>query len=244
MRVPRAETDVLFAGVRRLLADARGLDVSLAEGLGVEGLLEEREGICLYLLARRAAPLGTVVEIGSYKGRSTWYLARGVADAGGAWPVVAFDPHLEGTQAAFLENLERTGIASRVEAHAAFSYDEAATFDRPIGLLWIDGDHSYAGVKRDFDDWFDKLVPGGWLAFHDTVNHWHGPTRLVRELLADRNDLDSVGVMGTITFARKQTPSAANRPAALWGRFAFAAVTALRARRMGRAPVNVADDDR
>ena len=46
--------------------------------------------------------------------------------------------------------------------------------------------------------WFPKLVPGGWLAFHDTVNHWHGPTRLVRELLTRDDRLDSVGVMGTI----------------------------------------------
>lgn len=244
MRVPRAETDALFPAVRRLTAELAALPGALDEGLGVEGLLEEREALCLYGLARRAAPLGAAVEIGSYKGRSTWFLARGLADAGGAWPVVAFDPHLEGTQEAFHANLRRTGVDGLVEAHAAFSHDAAPAFDRPIGLLWIDGDHTYAGVRRDFEDWFPKLAVGGWLAFHDTVNHWHGPTRLVRELLAGRSDLAEVGVMGTITFARKRAPSAANRVAALAGRAAFEAVTLLRARSMGLGPVNAAAGER
>ncbi len=244
MNVPRAETDALFPAVRRLVAELAALPGSVADGLGVDGLLEEREGLCLYGLARRAAPLGTAVEIGSYRGRSTWFLARAFEDTGSAWPVVAFDPHLEGTQDDFRANLARTGIAARVEAHAAFSHDEAPAFDRPIGLLWIDGDHTYTGVRRDFEDWFPKLVVGGWLAFHDTVNHWHGPTRLVRELLAGRDDLDSVGVMGTITFARKRPPSPANRAAALAGRAAFEAVTLLRARRMGLGPVNAAPGER
>lgn len=244
MNVPHAQTDALFPAVRQLVAELAALPGTVDEGLAVEGLLEEREGLCLYGLARRSAPLGAVVEIGSYKGRSTWFLARGLEDVGSSWPVVAFDPHLEGTRDDFHANLARTGIASRVESHAAFSHDEAPAFDRPIGLLWIDGDHTYAGVRRDFEDWFPKLVVGGWLAFHDTVNHWHGPTRLVRELLSRHDQLDSVGVMGTITFARKRPPAAANRAAALAGRAAFEAVTLLRARRMGLGPVNAAPGER
>lgn len=244
MNVPHAQTDALFPAVRRLVAELEALPGSVEEGLAVEGLLEEREGLCLYGLARRAARLGAVVEIGSYKGRSTWFLARALDDVGSSWPVVAFDPHLEGTQDDFHANLARTGIAARVEAHAAFSHDEAPAFDRPIGLLWIDGDHTYTGVRRDFEDWFPKLALGGWLAFHDTVNHWYGPTRLVRELLMRDDRLDSVGVMGTITFARKRPPSLANRAAALAGRAAFEAVTLLRARGMGLGPVNAATGER
>jgi hypothetical protein len=50
--------------------------------------------------------------------------------------------------------------------------------------------------------------------------------------------------MGTITFARKRTPSAGNRLAALAGRAAFEAVTLLRARAMGLGPVNSAPGER
>jgi len=244
MNVPHAQSDLLFPAVGKLVAELKALPGDITGGLGVEGLLEEREGLCLYGLARRAAPLGTAVEIGSYKGRSTWFLAAAYEQAGSPWPVVAFDPHLEGTRDAFAANLERTGVAPRVEAHAAFSHDAAPAFDRPIGLLWIDGDHTYTGVRRDFEDWFPKLAPGGWLAFHDTVNHWHGPTRLVRELLTTRSDLAEIGVMGTITFARKLPPAGTNRVAALAGRAAFEAVALLRARQMGFGPVNSAPGER
>lgn len=34
-------------------------------------------------------------------------------------------------------------------------------------LVFIDGDHSYEGVKRDIDNWAPQLVKGGIMAFHD-----------------------------------------------------------------------------
>lgn len=40
---------------------------------------------------------------------------------------------------------------------------------RPIDLLFIDGDHSYAGVKADFDTYAPLVRPGGLVAFHDIV---------------------------------------------------------------------------
>lgn len=189
--------------------------------------------------------MGNVVEIGSYKGRSTWFLARGLEDAESPYRVVAIDPHLEDTGDAFLENMRRTGAYARVDARRAFSYDVVDTFDEPIGLLWIDGDHSLSGVRRDFVDWFPRLAVGGHVAFHDTVNHWYGPTTLVRELLVRRDDLASVGVMGTITFARKARPSPSNRPRALAARAGFELVTGLRGLRGHRGgPLNAMPGER
>lgn len=111
-------------------------------------------------------------------------------------------------------------------------------------MLSIDGDHSYTGVRNDFEARFPKLARGGALAFHDTVNHWYGPTRLVRELLATRDDLAGIGVMGAITYARKVEPSPLNRARGLAARAAFEAVTRLRARKMGPGPLNAADGER
>ena len=62
-------------------------------------------------------------------------------------------------------------------------------------MVWVDGDHGYEAVKQDFDDWFPRRAAGGWLAIHDTVNNWHGPTRLTRELLGRRTDLGDIGVV-------------------------------------------------
>ena len=40
---------------------------------------------------------------------------------------------------------------------------------RPIDLLFIDGDHSFAGVAQDFWDYRELVRPGGVIAFHDIV---------------------------------------------------------------------------
>lgn len=40
-------------------------------------------------------------------------------------------------------------------------------FDGPVHLLFIDGDHSYAGVKADIAGWTPKLPAGGVVVFHD-----------------------------------------------------------------------------
>jgi MMP 1-O-methyltransferase len=228
------EIDALFPSNLRVLQEAPSLDHASAP----PGLLEEREGACLYALARRGAPLGRIVEIGAFRGRSTWYLAQGLGAAGSTHRLVSIDPHLEGTEADFAVNI--APFANRVEVRAAYSQDVAPQLGGPLGLLWIDGDHSYAGVRRDFDDWFPKLAVGGWIAFHDTVDVWYGPTRLVRELLAHRSDLVSVGVIGSITYARKVRPALRHRLTALRARAAFELVVALRRRRFGRGPLNAA----
>jgi predicted O-methyltransferase YrrM len=243
MKVEGAESDRLFPVTRRLIAEARTLDVDLTRGTAIEGLLEHREGVCLYMLARWGGQSGAVVEIGSWKGRSTWYLARGLADSGSAHGVVAIDPHLEGTRDAFLRTLEETGVGDRVEPRFAAAED-VRDVPGPIGLLWIDGDHGYRAVARDFDQWFPLLETGGWLAFHDTVNRWYGPTRLVRRLLVTRTDLRSVGVIGTITFARKAPPSALNRLRCIASRLALELVTAIWSLRTGRGPTERMPDER
>jgi predicted O-methyltransferase YrrM len=43
--------------------------------------------------------------------------------------------------------------------------------NRKIDLLFIDGDHSYEGVKKDFDNYADLVRPGGIVAFHDIAEH-------------------------------------------------------------------------
>jgi predicted O-methyltransferase YrrM len=40
---------------------------------------------------------------------------------------------------------------------------------RPLDFLFIDGDHSYAGVKQDFERYGPLVRSGGIIAFHDIV---------------------------------------------------------------------------
>jgi cephalosporin hydroxylase len=54
---------------------------------------------------------------------------------------------------------------------------------RPVEFLFIDGDHEYEGVKRDFELWSPLVAPGGTIAFHDVnESNWPGVIRLWKEI--------------------------------------------------------------
>jgi len=40
--------------------------------------------------------------------------------------------------------------------------------NQPIDFAFIDGDHTYEGVKQDFEEYGPLVRPGGLIAFHDT----------------------------------------------------------------------------
>jgi MMP 1-O-methyltransferase len=163
------------------------------------GFLGEREARFLGLLAACVPGHGAIVEIGSFKGKSTVMLAS-VAARYGLGPVVAIDPHtgpsptdpiLNATTSTFdefLASLKSAGVEEHVEAHREFSGAVAKDWNRPIRVLWIDGDHTYAGAKEDFDLFTTHLVEGGVVALHDALNAFEGPIRVFVEgiLRSDR----------------------------------------------------------
>lgn len=53
----------------------------------------------------------------------------------------------------------------------------------PIGLIFIDGDHSYEGFQKDFEFALKKIVPGGVIACHDFCQNHPGVTRVISEAI-------------------------------------------------------------
>ena len=43
--------------------------------------------------------------------------------------------------------------------------------NRKIDIAYIDGDHTYSGVKRDFELYRSLIKPGGLMIFHDIIPH-------------------------------------------------------------------------
>ena len=149
---------------------------------GVEGWLDLAEAQTLNELAARhpsTKPL-TVVEIGSWKGRSTIALALGLAERGAdSGTVYAIDPHTGSkehreqlgevdTFAEFEQNLERAGIRDRVEPIRAFSHEAVSRFaPGSIDVLFVDGSHEYEDVKRDIREWMPLLADRASVGFND-----------------------------------------------------------------------------
>lgn len=168
----------------------------------VPGWLTDEEGEALYDLARACTGQGVIVEIGSWKGKSTICLGLGSL-AGASVPVYALDPHADYRFGDFKTNVERAGITDLVRPIASLSQSAADHFDQPIELLFVDGSHEYELVLEDFEKWVPKVVEGGWVAFHDTT--WTaGPRKVVGEAIYRSKRFKDVRfVVGSTTVARK-----------------------------------------
>jgi predicted O-methyltransferase YrrM len=174
----------------------------------IRGWLGPQEGRLLYELAAAADPAGRIVEIGSWHGRSTIWLAAGAAAGRGA-RVLAVDPHRgtslreegEDTEPLLRANLERAGVAAGVDVRVGTSAEAAADFDAAVSLLWIDGDHSYASARQDVELWEPYLVPRAAVALHDTFV-LPGPERVVRDCLVKSGRYTDFRYADTTTAAR------------------------------------------
>ena len=179
---------------------------------GVEGFLHDLEGYTLLQLAAGGSGMGAIVEIGSYLGRSTAFLAAGSKSAGRE-KVVAVDhfrgsPEHQAGQAfassilvregttfhRFQDNLRQLGLEDCVTPIVASSTDAAAQWTGPIRLLFIDGDHSYDESGRDFELWSRFVVPHGLICFHD-IGKWPGVTKFYEELLRGTTAFREVGAV-------------------------------------------------
>jgi hypothetical protein len=142
----------------------------------IDGFFGYEEGRANYNIARETRmPKGAIVEIGSYKGRSSMCLGLGAKEIGDV--VWTIDDH----GASFAEEQKQ----SRRSAHDLFdnilkwnmegvvlpiiakSEVVARYWSYPIRFLFIDGDHSTESVIKDWVNWSKFVVEGGIVVFHD-----------------------------------------------------------------------------
>jgi hypothetical protein len=142
----------------------------------IEGWLTPAQAARLAACGARAG--GQVVEIGSFRGRSTVVLARA------AGSVVAIDPHAgsdRGPQEiaadaargdsdfeVFTANVAAAGVS--VRHIRKFSADAHGDVEGPIALLYVDGAHRFGPARADLRDWGDRVVGGGTMLVHDSFS--------------------------------------------------------------------------
>lgn len=188
---------------------------------GLEGWLGPVEGYALEALAAQGPGQGEVVEIGSFKGRSTCLLAQGLRRSGRG-KVTAVD-HFQGSSdhqpgqaaavadlvekgdffEAFQNNLRERDLLDFVDVRRNPSRLAVQGWDKPIRLLFIDGEHTYDAVLEDFALWSRFVVPGGVVAFHD-YNSAPGVTTFCEEMLARRPEFQKVMVIESLLVTQRQ----------------------------------------
>jgi predicted O-methyltransferase YrrM len=150
---------------------------------GVEGWFSPDQ---VERVSTRAAAVpsgGRIVEIGSFRGRSTVALARSAPEG---VEIVAIDPHagndrgpqeIEGFAAeaaedneVFNANLARAGVAERVRHVRKFSSDAHGDVEGPIDVLHIDGAHRFRPASKDIRTWGSRVAPGGSMLIHDSFS--------------------------------------------------------------------------
>ena len=184
-------------------------EAARAAAADVEGWLSEAQGETLFDLAARARGRGHLVEIGSWQGRSTIWLASGARLAG--LRVIAVDPHVGSqedpaarTYETFTANIRRAGVEAVVTPMVMSSADAARQLDGGVELLFIDGDHSDAGATADAEIWLPRMIDGGIVLMHDVVNAGYtGPRRVFRRRICWSGEFQSVRRVGSMGIATR-----------------------------------------
>ncbi len=167
---------------------------------GVEGWLSEGQGRSLFDAAAACGPNGRIVEIGSFRGRSTIVLAL-AAPAGAS--VIAIDPHagtdrgpqeIGGFEAeagddhvVFQANLRAARVTDRVTHIREFSDRALGIVTGEVDVLYIDGAHRYRPARADIRQWGARVRPGGSLLIHDSFSSIGVTAAIMRELLLSRH---------------------------------------------------------
>jgi len=152
------------------------------------GFMPDDEGRALHDAGRAAAPVGPLLEIGSYCGKSAIYL--GAAARAGGTVLFSVDHHrgseenqpgwawhderLVDPDTGRLDTLpwfRRTIAAAGLEDVVVAVIGDSPTVGRhwatPLGLVFIDGGHAFDVALADYETWAPRIAADGLLVFHD-----------------------------------------------------------------------------
>ena len=178
----------------------------------VKGFIDHNEGICLYNHALKSSKKGPILEIGSYCGKSTIYLATAAKEYNGC--VYSVDHHTgsEENQVGweyhdielfdeetgrinsfpeFMRNLRKANLLDTVVPIVSDSLLVSRYWKIPLSMVFIDGGHTMEAALNDFNNWKDKIIKGGILAIHDVFPNpddgGRPPYEIYRKALSEEN---------------------------------------------------------
>jgi hypothetical protein len=195
----------------------------------VKGFLDQEEGSRLFELASEACSLGPCLEIGSFCGKSTVYLGvackikgktlfsidhhQGSEEQQPGQPY--FDADLIDSKSGLIDSfpyfrdiIQKAGLDEVVVPMVTKSQVAARDWATLLGLVFIDGGHSYETVITDYKCWHPHLILGGFLAFHDIfldpAEGGQAPHEVYKLALASGQfeELPMTKTLGTLRYCR------------------------------------------
>lgn len=120
----------------------------------------------------------------------------------------SMEASLIGKKERVLENTEPW--KDRFTLIEGYSYQVVVSWQQPLDFLFLDGDHTFAAVQRDYVEWTPFIKPGGLLAMHDSrmgrpggANFHQGPSAVAAENVYGQPDKwEIVGEAFSLTLAR------------------------------------------
>jgi predicted O-methyltransferase YrrM len=194
----------------------------------VKGFLAADEGRALYDIALTAAKLGPCLEIGSFCGKSAVYIGAACKQMGVT--LFTIDHHRgseeqqpgqlyfdaetydersgEINSLPLLRNTLRTaGLEDTVIPMVTRSGVAARNWATPLGLVFIDGGHSYETALTDYQNWSPHLLQGGFLAFHDIypdpAKGGQAPRQVYQKAL-ESGDFEELPMVNTLGILKKR----------------------------------------
>lgn len=165
------------------------------------------EAAALYKLVRDI-PNAHGVEIGRFKGGSTVMLAAAIGPRGVLLSIDSEPQDDDGLK----RILKQTNLLDRVELLVADA--NQVEHDDQIDFVFIDGDHSYEGARRDHNKWGAKVRAGGFVIHHDMgsarplASQWESLAKLKSEILTTQKDvLELVQEVGSMIIFRRRDSS-------------------------------------
>ena len=184
----------------------------------IDGFLSENEALGLFNLSKSLPKSSNILEIGSWKGKSTLCLAKGLKKGF----VYAIDPfNADGDveskaiystttgefdlESQFRKNLEKNGQFGKIKICKGYS-SEFNDLAVQFSLIFIDGDHSIEGCEFDFLNFNKKLLSSGYMVFHDYYPDrlQLGPTFVINKYIINNKEWEIVKIIDSLFIAQKR----------------------------------------
>jgi predicted O-methyltransferase YrrM len=195
--------------------------------IDIKGFLSDKEAKKLQELFLNVHHLGSVLEIGTYCGKSTLNFAVVARKIDGLIFTVdhhtgseehqlgeeyhdedLYDRRLEkfNTLPEFLQNLRLSNLGKYIIPILGKSSEASKTFSETISLLFIDGGHSHEAALSDYNSWKEKICSGGLLVIHDVFPNPQDGGRPPFEIYSEAQNskqFEDLGIYKTLGILKK-----------------------------------------